>query len=84
MQARNQKTVAVNERGYRLGEGHHNARYPDCVVDQVLFLREEGWGYKRIATAMEMPKRTVRDICDGKRRCQTASDWRRVRVSADE
>ena len=79
-----QKTVAVNERGLRIGEDHPNARYTDGEVTMVLELRDEGWGYKRIAKALEMPKSTVRDICTGRRRCQCPATWKRVRVADDE
>lgn len=78
------KTVAVNERGLRIGEDHPNARYTDGEVAMVLGLRDEGLGYKRIAKAMDMPLRTVRDICNGARRCQNPTTWKRVRVSGDE
>lgn len=71
-----QKTVAVNERGYRVGEDHPNARYTNAEVEMVLELRDEGLGYKRIAKILEMPRATVRDICQGKRRCQTPTAWR--------
>lgn len=74
------KTVAVNDRGLRIGEDHHNARYTDGEVEMVLRLRDDGFGYKRIAKALDMPKRTVRDICQGKRRCQCAANHKRVRV----
>lgn len=79
-----QKTVAVNERGLRIGEDHPNARYTDGEVAMVLELRDEGWGYKRIAKALEMPKSTVRDICTGRRRCQCPTTWKRVRIPGDE
>lgn len=75
-----QKLVAVNERGLRIGEDHQNARYTDGEVAMVLELRDAGWGYKRIAKAVDMPRTTVRDICTGRRRCQTAAQWRGVRV----
>lgn len=64
--------VAVNERGIRIGQDHQNARYSDSEVEMVFSLRDLGWGYKRIAAAVEMPIRTVRDFINGKRRCQFA------------
>lgn len=75
-----QKTVAVNDRGLRIGEDHPNARYTDAEVAMVLDLRDEGMGYKRIAKVMDMPVRTVRGICTGARRCQCPMTWKRVRV----
>lgn len=79
-----QKTVAVNERGFRIGQDHQRARYTDAEVGMVLDLRDEGMSYGEIARKAEMPKSTVRDICKGLRRCQTAADFRVVRIPDDE
>lgn len=78
-----QKTVAVNERGRRIGEDHHNARYTDGEIEQVLMLRSDGWSYRRIAQKLEMPKSTVRDVCSGRRRCQHAAGHRVVCVTSE-
>lgn len=73
-------SVAVNESGLRIGEDHPNARYTDSEVEMVFALRECGWGYKRIAKAVEMPVRTVRDFINGARRCQCPAKWKKVVV----
>lgn len=83
MRIMKEKLVAVNELGQRIGEDHPNARHTNGVVQMVLRLHDEGFGYKRIARAMQMPRRTVRDICNGKRRCQYPDKWKRVRVHVD-
>ena len=75
-----QKLVAVNEQGKRVGEDHPNARYTNAEIEMVLSLRDEGFGYKRIAKMCDMPIRTVRTICNGQRRCQCPTAWKRVRV----
>lgn len=75
-----QKTVAVNDRGLRIGEDHPNARYTDVEIAMVLALHDEGFGYKRIAKMCDMPRSTVRDLCKGLRRCQCPTRWVRVRV----
>ena len=75
-----QKTVAVNEAGLRIGEDHPKARYTDHEIGQVLRLRDDGLGYKRIAKVMDMPKGTVRNICKGFCRCQTVMGHRRVPI----
>lgn len=72
--------VAVNERGLRIGEDHQNARYSNSEVEMVFKLRDGGWGYKRIAAAVEMPIRTVRDYLTGRRRCQFADRFKTVSV----
>ena len=61
----------VNERGRRVGENHPRAKYSDSEITLLLELRDGGMGYKRLSEKMEMPMRTVRDICNGRRRCQT-------------
>lgn len=76
----NVRLVAVNELGARIGEDHPNAKYPNGLIDLVLALRDEGWGYKLICRVAQMPKRTVRDICNGRRRCQRPDRLKRVRV----
>lgn len=75
-----QRTVAVNDRGLRIGEDHQNARYTNGEIEMVLALRDEGKSYGEIARLAEMPKSTVRDICKGNRRCQCATRWKVVRV----
>jgi DNA-binding NarL/FixJ family response regulator len=57
--------------GFRYGENHPNARYTDAEVENVRKLRDDGWGYKRIAAKMEMAVRTVRDYVNYTKRCRT-------------
>ena len=78
-----EKVVAVNERGHRIGEDHPKARYTDGEIAMVHYLRDLGWGYKRIAKAVEMPLRTIRDVCSGKSRCQFPTRWKRVRIEQE-
>lgn len=77
---KNTRLIAVNELGQRIGEYHPNAKWSDEDVNQVLELRDEGLGYKRIVKATGIPRRTVRDICGGRIRCQYADRWKRVAV----
>lgn len=79
-----QKTVAVNERGLRIGEDHQNARYTNAEIEIVLTLRDEDKSYGEIAHLVEMPKSTVRDICTGRRRCQYPADFKTVRVPEEQ
>jgi predicted acetyltransferase len=72
------RTVAVNEAGLRIGEGHQNCKYTDGEIEMVLKLRDEGMGYGAIAKLVEMPKSTVQSICNARRRCQTAARWKSV------
>lgn len=77
------KLIAVNERGYRIGEDHHNAQATDSDVEQCLRLHAQGYGYRRIARIMGIGRSTVRDYITGKRRAQRASKFRRVRVTPE-
>lgn len=72
--------VAVNEQGLRIGEDHHNAVLTDAEVELVRQLHSEGMSYRDIAEKFEIGKSTVADICKYRRRGQTASTWKRVRV----
>lgn len=65
-----QKTT--NARGWPVGQDHPRAKYTDREVELVLGLADQGWQSRRIAQAMEMPRRTVRDILAGRIRCQRA------------
>ena len=66
------RSVPVNERGYRVGEGHHNVRLTDQEVDLLLRLRDEGWSYRMLADKFDVSKSAVRWYCIGGRRCQLA------------
>lgn len=72
-------TVAVNERGLRIGEDHQHARYLNSEIEQVLAMRDEGLSYGEIMRMMDMPKSTIHDICTGRRRCQTIERRKTVR-----
>lgn len=76
----NIRTVGVNDIGRRVGDSHHNAKMTDGDVELLLAMHNEGWGYRRLAAKFEISKRHVRDIVNGKRRGQVATDWRKVRV----
>lgn len=69
------KLVAVNARGVRIGESHPKAVLTDNEIDVLLELRAEGWGYKRLARHFDVARTTVRNICSGKFRSQTADRW---------
>ena len=75
------RTVGVNELGYRVGDSHHRAKLTDGDVELLLSLRVEGWGYGRLAAKFEVSKRTVRDIVHGRTRAQWVASWRKVRIT---
>ena len=76
------RTVAVNERGHRIGESHHNARYSDHEIELVWRMRAQGLSYGKLAALLEMPKSTVASILRGYRRCQFAVRHKTVEAGA--
>lgn len=68
------KHIAVNGRGYRIGESHHRAKLADADIELILYLREEGLTYAAIAAKFDdgvtVSKSTVRDVVKGRIRAQ--------------
>ncbi len=75
------KTVAVNDRGLRIGESHHNARLTDAEVEMIRELHGEGLSYKTLAMKFEVSKSLVAAICRFERRGQMVDRWKVVHVS---
>ncbi len=74
-------TVAVNERGQRVGDSHPRAKLTNREVDLLLQLREEeGWSYNQLADKFEISKSGVRRICNGTARCQCVVRFKVVEV----
>ncbi len=75
------KHVAINDRGYRIGEHHHGARLSDAEVEQVRDLHEfAGWSYRDIARAYNASKSCIAEICRYEKRNQCVFNWQQVRV----
>lgn len=84
----NQKLIAVNEKGLRIGETHHRAKFSDADIDLIRELHEPtlnhdgttspGLSYSLIADKMGCSKSTVRDIIKCRRRFQFAARWKRA------
>ncbi|MEC5161707.1 MULTISPECIES: hypothetical protein [unclassified Janthinobacterium] len=55
-------------KGRRLGENHQFAVLTDHEVEQLRQMRDEGATWQKLADTFEVAKRTVRDICAGRRR----------------
>lgn len=64
------KKLFVNERGYRIGESHHNAKLTDAQIELAFCMRATGLGYGAIAKLMDVSKSTMRDILTLKNRWQ--------------
>lgn len=73
------RTVAVNEKGKRIGEDHPRAKLTNHEVELIRQLHAEGWGgYKRLGGKFGVSWAMVRDVVKGRRRCQVAMGWRTV------
>lgn len=74
------KQLAVNMRGYRIGESHHRAKLTEEEIDTILYLRDAGLSYAQIAAkwddGVRISKSTVRDICTGRTRAQTPDRYK--------
>lgn len=79
------RLVACNESGDRIGEGHKNAVLTDAQVEEIRD-RFEAYplgdprheGYRLLARAYEVSKRTIRDIVDYRRRNVWPAKWKRI------
>jgi hypothetical protein len=75
------KFISTNDRGYRIGESHHNSKLTDKEVEEIRDLHEFGnMPYRFIAREYGVCKTIVAEICRYEKRCQTAVDWKKVVV----
>jgi IS30 family transposase len=76
------KVVAVNEKGYRIGESHHNAKLTDEEIDMIFYLHEQGLGTRTIAAKFDdgktISRTTVRNVLRGRKRAQIPDRYKRV------
>lgn len=81
------KLVACNESGERVGEDHFNARLTNAQVDEIRD-RYEAYplghklheGYRLLAQAFGVSKRTIRNIVNYERRNVWPAKWKRVTI----
>lgn len=64
------KTIALNERGRRIGESHPRAKLLDYEVEQVLALLDAGLSYAEVARKFDVGKSCVAHIAAGQFRFQ--------------
>lgn len=79
-----QKTVAVNERGLRIGEDHPRAELTDAEVETIRSLHAEGMSYSRLAEKFEQSKGAIAKICRYERRGQFVANFKAVPVPGGE
>ena len=71
--------VAINERGFRIGDTHHNAKVPDEIVNRIRDLHEDqGIGYRKLARMFNLKRAFIQKVCKYRIRAQVASAWQRI------
>lgn len=75
-----QKSIAFNESGRRIGEGHPRAKLLDHEVEQVLALLDAGLSYAEVAAKFDVSKSCIAHIATGRRRGQAVARLARVSV----
>lgn len=72
--------IAVNERGYRIGQGHHHCKITDAEVELIRKLREgdNPMSYRNIAKKFEISASGVHAIANYNRRGHTVTRWKQV------
>jgi hypothetical protein len=75
------RTIAVNEKGLRIGEDHPNAKLTDHEVELVREMHEEyKISYTKLADKFEVSKGAIAKICRYERRGQLAANFKKVGV----
>jgi DNA invertase Pin-like site-specific DNA recombinase len=69
--------IALSERGYRIGESHHNAKLTDDQVEKIRCMHDCGLGYQSIANQFGVSKSTVRDIVNFRNRATVPAKYRK-------
>lgn len=78
------KTIAVNERGYSVGEDHHNARLTNEQVDRIRELHEDfDLTYTQLAAMYGVSKSMIAGICQYRRRATTPFGFKTLIVEED-
>lgn len=76
-----QMMIAVNDRGYRVGESHPRAALTDAEVELIRRLHErEKMSYPIIAEKFEISVHTAGRICRYQRRAEVATRWKTIEV----
>jgi|GEM_PF-671930 len=67
------RTVAINEKGLRIGQDHPQAKLTDGQVALIRQLHGEGMGYAQLAEKFEVSHHTIGRICRFEIRAQTVA-----------
>lgn len=74
-----QKLIAVNEQGKRIGESHHHAKLTNEEVERIRDLHEyHSLTYTQLASMYCVSKSMIAGICQYRRRAQTPFGWKKL------
>lgn len=77
--------VPVNDKGYRIGEGHHNCTISDAMVMRIRDMAEyEHLSCPEIAERTGIKLRTVESYVQYERRADVPRDYRTIEVKDGE
>lgn len=75
--------IALNERGYRIGETHHNSKVSDEIVSKIRDLHEyHRIGYRRLARMFNLKRAFIQKVCKYAIRAQVPARYSRVKAVA--
>jgi len=74
------RTVAVNEKGLRIGQDHPMSKLTDGEVELIRQLHNEGMDYATLADKFEISRFTVGRICRFEIRAQTVARYKPLPV----
>lgn len=64
------RMIAVNEKGRRIGQDHHQAKSTDNDIELIFQLRELGLSLRQIGDKLNLSHTQVHNILSGKHRAQ--------------
>jgi len=75
--------VALNERGYRIGQTHHNSKVPDEIISKIRDLHEyHRIGYRRLARMFNLKRAFIQKVCNYAIRAQIPARYARIQACA--
>lgn len=79
------KVIAVNDKGYAIGEDHRNAKLTNEQIDRIRDLHEDhGLKYSQLAEMYGVSKSMIAGICQYRRRAQTPFGWKTLEVEGND
>jgi hypothetical protein len=79
------KVIAVNDKGYAIGEDHRNAKLTNEQIDRIRDLHEDhGLKYSQLAEMYGVSKSMIAGICQYRRRAQTPFGWKTLDVEGND